>query len=137
MPPTRGWIISGMPDFTNSSGALLHHGSELDQVKQSLLMLLSIRKSELLCAPDFGHALQQFAFMPNLNLVRNQIAQHISQIISQCEPRAKHVDIRVECHPEKMTHVQLEIAFQLGSEHSRTQLTLSYHMQGGLHATVD
>lgn len=146
MPSSSGFLLTALLDTPQGASPLEHAPSvhaplvqdatELEMVKQQLILLLGIKQGELLCAPEFGHRLYQYAFMPNIEPVRQRLAQHITQIIQRCVPAAKAVEVSVVADAKQPTQVSLEIKFRLESERSAAKLTMQYGMQGERHAQL-
>ncbi len=80
--------------FDENGGARLNGLDE--DIRQSLVLLLSTRRGERLLRPEYGCDLTQFAFESvNYSLI-SRIRSEITQSIAQFEPRVDNVSVNVD-----------------------------------------
>lgn len=80
--------------FDENGGARLNGLDE--DIRQSLVLLLSTRRGERLLRPEYGCDLTQFAFESvNYSLI-SRIRSEITQSIAQFEPRVDNVSVTVD-----------------------------------------
>jgi uncharacterized protein len=101
-----------------------------DSVRQSVLLLLSIRRGERLMLPNYGCDLHHLIFAPNNETTAGIAVYYVRRALIEWEPR---VDIlTIEAHPDPIYANQLHIflEYQVRTTGTVEQLDLAFDLMG-------
>lgn len=111
----RGWSF---PPLFNPADASLSMVAGLDNIAQSLNLLLSTLQGSRALLPEFGSNLNRFAFRRGDAQTLEQLASAARFILLHGEPRISVEDIRAEASADGTT-MQLVIRYQVTQTNTR------------------
>jgi uncharacterized protein len=121
------------PGLALTGGTNIDLASDDDAVRQSVLMLLSIRPGERLMRPDYGCNLHQLVFSPNDDTTAGIAIYLVRTAIQQWEPR---IDIHaLDAYPDPLNPNVLVISLQYQVRMTKTneEIQLSLNLSGEEH----
>ena len=101
-----------------------------EHVRQSVMLLLTIRQGERFLQPRFGNKLHQFTFAPNSEALRKHIGAHVQQIISEQEPRVRDVEVEVQPLKKEPTRLSIEVSYKLNDSDTSSTVYVKLDLLG-------
>lgn len=123
-----GWKFP--PTFDKKMGSVVLVSEEQD-IRESLLILLSTRPGERLMAPDYGCALSEFAFENMDFTLINQIKSKIEQAILYFEPRITVDNIEIEQDKSADGLLNINIEYIIRKTNNRSNMVFPYYIIEG------
>lgn len=124
----RGWSFPTAFDFSSQS-VVMREG--LDDIRESLQIIISTRLGERLMLPKFGSRLSELLFdSPDVTALSN-LAIDLRNAIILYEPRIEVETLNIS--PENLLDglLEVEIEFIVRSINSRYNLVLPYYLEEG------
>lgn len=120
----RGWAFP--PSFDPAS-ASVEMVAGLQDIRQSLTILLSTGIGERLLQPTYGCDLKRMTFEPVDTSYRTYLKDLVSNAVLYHEPRVVLEDVRVETHPEE-GRVDINVCFRVRGTNSRDNLVYPFYI---------
>ena len=124
-----GWAF---PLRINERGGLdLAYGE--DDVRESILMILSTPIGERRMRPQFGCGVHDLVFATNSPATHGLIAYHVAEALALWEPRIELRDdsVRVQVDPEDPACILVEINYTLRATNQRRNLVYPFYLIPG------
>lgn len=122
----QGWAFP--PEFfANGSEVELVSGNE--DIRHSLLTILSTGKGERTMLPNFGCDLSQFLFEEMDQSMMNEMKAMIENAILNDEPRIKVDDINFEFPPSDLGLVLISIDYSIRTTNNRYNLVYPFYLK--------
>jgi phage baseplate assembly protein W len=119
-----GWSFP--PEFTSSEGKLTMT-TDVDDINNSLIILLSTQPGERVMYPNYGCDLQEMLFKPlNLTLI-TQMKGIIERAILYHEPRINIMDIEIDSSNELEGEVLIHIDYEVRNTNTRSNLVFPFY----------
>jgi len=122
----RGWSFP--PAFSRASLAV-EMVSDLEDINQSLRILLSTTLGERLMQPMFGTQLWKMVFYGMTNTLINELREMVDQAIVRWEPRIVVEDIAINVDPEVPGLVNILINYVVSLTNTRSNLVYPFYFQ--------
>ena len=99
--------------------------TETEEIAQSVRMILTTKRGERPCRPEFGTQLDRFAFESMDTTTCNLIRQEVVSSLQKWEPRIWMIQVSFEQHPESGV-LNVDVQYQICASRvtDRQQLTL-------------
>ena len=120
----RGWAFP--PGFSLESGTSLMVNEEED-IRQSLIILLSTRLGERVMQPQFGCSLQSMIFEKVEKSTVTFLRDSIESAILYHEPRIKLLDIQVSDSGET-EKILIDIIYLIRATNTRSNLVYPFYL---------
>jgi phage baseplate assembly protein W len=104
--------------------------SGVDNVRESIQIILLTEPNERVRLPTFGAGLRQFLFEPNTVTTRHLIAERIRQTLDQWEPRINLQSVEVEADPDDPQGAIATIIYRLVATQATERLSLNVQLAG-------
>src|ERR1700749_3916402 len=82
-------------------------------VRQSILLLLSIRTGERLMRPESGTDLQRLIFSPNDDTTAGLSIHYVTKAVTRWEPRAEIVAVTASRNPHRDSLLDITLQYRL------------------------
>ena len=129
----RGWSFP--PTFDRSTKDVQMVSAEED-IRQSLLVILSTHLGERVMQPDFGCDLQDFLFEPLSPSVTSTILEQVRTAIIYHENRIRVKRLELTELDATSGLVQLEIDYIISSTNSRFNFVFPFYLQEGANTVL-
>lgn len=123
-----GWSFPIKFDGHSKSIAMV---SEEEDIKQSLLILLSTRPGERLTNPNYGCRIHDFLFEPLNNLTLVMMEDAIRLSILYYEPRVDIEKINIDTSEEKDGKIMISLDYKVRRINSRTNVVYPFYKLEG------
>ena len=123
----RGWSFP--PVFSRGENSVKMVDEEED-IRQSLVILLSTIKGERVMQPDFGSNMEELLFEPLTVSFAKKISDHIERAILFYEPRIKTDDISFNQDNENGL-VEIRIDYTIIATNNRRNIVYPYYLNEG------
>lgn len=97
-----------------------------DLVKSSIYNILTTRKGERVCVPDFGTDLYKMLFEPSDAITKKLIKQIVTDDVAKWEPRVSVQNVRVSTDEYS---ISVYVEYQILSDNQIETLVLSFSPQ--------
>jgi phage baseplate assembly protein W len=119
-----GWSFP--PEFTKTEGKLTMT-TDVDDINNSLIILLSTRPGERVMFPNYGCDLQEMLFKPlNLTLI-TQMKGIIERAILYHEPRINIMSIDIDTSDELEGEVLIHIDYEVRNTNTRSNIVFPFY----------
>jgi len=126
----RGWTFP--PTFLKENGSI-EMVSDVDDIVQSMKIILSTRKGERVTNPYFGCSMHDFLFEPNNEITSNMITDAIRNALIEYEPRIIVEDINVDFAEQLEGIVNIELNYVVRKINTRHNVVFPfYKIEGSL-----
>lgn len=123
----RGWSFP--PQFTRGENGV-GMAEEEEDIRQSLIILLSTSKGERIMQPDYGANMEELLFEPlNVSLAK-RISTRIEKAILFFEPRIKVDDVSFNRGIENGL-VEVKIDYTIIATNNRRNIVYPYYLNEG------
>jgi uncharacterized protein len=102
----------------------------VENVRESIQVILLTEQNERLRLPAFGAGLGLFLFEPNTVTTRHLIAERIRQTLDEWEPRIKVQGVEVEADPDDHQGAIATITYKLVATQLTERLSLNVQLAG-------
>jgi phage baseplate assembly protein W len=123
----KGWAF---PPKFNKARKQIEMVSGLDDIRQSLIILLSTEIGERFIHPDFGTDIKELLFQPLDNTLENYMADKLKSAITLHEPRIYVDNIGLE-HIVVEGLINISIEFTVRSTNTRSNMVYPYYLKEG------
>ena len=113
-----------------SSGRGIAFSGGVEDVDQSIRIILSRRPGERQKRPTFGCRLQEMVFKPNNAHTHQSIKDAIMEAVIQWEPRVRDLEVRIRNDPDDIDRVNIEIEYMLQNSNTPRNLVYPFYLQG-------
>lgn len=120
----RGWTFP--PSFENKTGSV-EMVSDVDDIVQSLKIILSTRKGERLTNPYFGCAMHDYLFDSINELTKNMIIDAIQMAVIEYEPRIVIDAIDIDYSEQLEGTINIELAFIVRKINTRHNVVFPFY----------
>lgn len=119
-----GWSFP--PEFNKTEGKLIMT-TDVEDINNSLIILLSTRPGERVMFPDYGCDLQEMIFKPlNLTLI-TQMKGIIERAILYHEPRINILSIDIDTQEELEGEVLIKIDYEVRNTNTRSNIVFPFY----------
>lgn len=120
----RGWTFP--PSFENKSGSV-EMVSDVDDIIQSLKIILTTRKGERVTNPYFGCAMHDYLFDPINEITKNMIIDAIRMALIEYEPRIMIENIDVDYSEQLEGIINIELVFIVRKINTRHNVVFPFY----------
>ena len=104
--------------------------SGVQNVRESIRIILQTNLQERIMRPNFGGGLEQFLYESNTLATRTQIEERTRRALARWEPRAAVDEVSAETMPDEPSAVELTIAYTVRETGTREQVRLTLDLGG-------
>ena len=122
----RGWAF---PPRFGSGGRDVHTVSELDDIEQSLAIVLSTRRGERVMQPDFGCELSEFLFEEVTQGLVGRIRRAVEDSILHHEPRVELNDVEISVSHDVDGLLLIAIDYTVRATNSRYNMVYPFYLE--------
>ncbi len=116
MKPDRNHLVFSVFSRGSAFKTRLVEGTSIeDQIRQSLLFILSTECGERPLNPKYGTDLKTFLFRRNTESLLSEIETHVREKISEHENRVSLDEVAAEWTEEKASQVDIVIRYRIKS----------------------
>lgn len=120
-----GW---GFPvAFSKQRGCTVRLSSDIEDIRESLQILLSTRPGERVLRPDYGCNLSDLLFDPMNTNLTTYVKEMLSKAILYYEPRINLNDIRIDLSQQLEGILLIELFFEVRATNSRFNFVYDYY----------
>lgn len=120
-----GWAFP--PEFSRKAGTC-RMVSALDDIRESLWILLSTVPGERVMVPTYGCDLQRFVFQGLTTGLISQVRETVSTAIVRWEPRIDLISCLVSVDTDQPSLLLIEIAFQVRATNVRGNMVYPFYL---------
>lgn len=120
----RGWTFP--PTFSKENGSV-EMVSDVNDIVQSMKIILSTRKGERLTNPHFGCAMHDYLFEPINEITVNMITDAIKNALIEYEPRIIIEDINVDFAEQLEGIVNVELNYVVRKINTRHNIVFPFY----------
>lgn len=120
----RGWAFP--PNFNKASNGVVMV-EKIEDINESLKILLSTRVGERLLEPLYGCELSRFLFEPIDTTLKTYMREVIRDAILYFEPRIKLIDIDLRALPDE-GRIDIALDYLVPSVNSRGNLVFPFYL---------
>lgn len=120
----RGW---GFPPEFNKAQKEVVMTTGNDDIKNSLIILLSTRLRERVMLPKYGCNLEELLFKPLDLTLETEIKDIITKAILYHEPRIDILEIKLDSTDELEGEVLIQIEYQIRNTNTRSNLVYPFY----------
>ena len=124
----RGWSFPPAFSATNHN---LEMVSEVEDIQQSLYLLISTIPGERIMNPAYGCDLHKFVFRPISSSTQSEIIATISRAILLFEPRIKLANITVNVVSIDPGILHIVVDYLIIKTNSRSNMVYPFYLQQG------
>lgn len=110
--------------------------SEIEDIKQSIFLLLSTTPGERIMKPRYGCDLQQLVFERMNSSTEGRIVDMVSTALLQYEPRIDLEEIRVEMDHSGLGRIDIYIEFRVRITNSRDNIVYPFYLKEGTNVHI-
>lgn len=119
-----GWSFP--PEFNETEGTL-KMTTDVEDINNSLIILLSTRPGERVMFPDYGCDLQEMLFKPlGLTLI-TQMKGIVERAILYHEPRINILNIDIDTQEELQGEVLIKIDYEVRNTNTRSNIVFPFY----------
>lgn len=119
-----GWSFP--PEFNQAEGKLAMT-TDVEDINNSLMILLSTRPGERVMLPNYGCDLQEMLFKPlDLTLI-TQMKGIIERAILYHEPRINILSIEIDAQEELEGEVLIQINYEVRNTNTRSNMVFPFY----------
>ncbi len=123
-----GWRFPILPDARGRLGFV----SGPENVEQSLQLLLLTNVRERVMRASFGTDAREQIFAPGSEKVLRLLERSVAAAIRDHEPRVEVRNLRAEPDPRDLTHVAVQIDYEVRATYVRGSLVFPFYLAGGV-----
>lgn len=123
----QGWSFP--PTFRRGEHSVQMVDEEED-IRQSLIILLSTIKGERVMVPDYGANMEELLFEPLTVSLATRMSKHIEKAILFFEPRIKTEDVNFALDTENGL-VEIRIDYTIIATNNRRNIVYPYYLNEG------
>ena len=112
-PERQSLAFSVFARGTGFKTRLLEYVSLEEQIRQSLLFILSTDKGERPLMDNYGTNLKNFIFRRNSDGLLNEIEAHVRECLTQLEPRVTIDEVKAERVDDSRSQIELQIRYRI------------------------
>lgn len=121
-----GWSFP--PEFNETEGKLVMT-SDVEDINNSLMILLSTRPGERVMFPNYGCDLQEMLFKPlDLTLI-TQMKGIVERAILYHEPRINILSIEINAQDEIEGEILIEINYEVRNTNTRSNMVFPFYKE--------
>ena len=121
-----GWSFP--PEFNETEGKLAMT-SDVEDINNSLMILLSTRPGERIMFPNYGCDLQEMLFKPlDLTLI-TQMKGIVERAILYHEPRINILSIEINAQDEIEGEILIEINYDVRNTNTRSNMVFPFYKE--------
>ncbi|HHJ13276.1 MAG TPA: phage baseplate protein [Gammaproteobacteria bacterium] len=121
-----GWRFPVLPDARGRLGYV----SGMDNIEQSLRLLLLTNVRERVMRDDFGTTARTQIFTPGSEKSLRLLERSVREALRDHEPRIEVLNLRAEIDPRDQTQVNLAIDYQIRATYVRGSLVFPFYVAG-------
>jgi uncharacterized protein len=116
------------PIRVNSLGSI-ELVSALDDIDQSIMIILSTRPGERLMRPEFGCRAHDLIFEPRDAVFDGKMHEYVTEALTRWEPRIDLLDVRIELDPNTDGAVFVNIDYVAKSSHDERSIVYPFFIE--------
>ena len=120
----RGWTFP--PSFENTTGSV-EMVSDVDDIIQSMKIILTTRKGERITNPYFGCAMHDYLFHSIDDLTKNMIIDAIQMALIEYEPRIIIDNVDVDYSEQLEGIINIELSFIVRKINTRHNVVFPFY----------
>ncbi len=124
----KGW---NFPPTFNSHTRSVEIVSDIEDIEQSLFILISTTPGERLMNPSYGCDLQRLVFEKINDSLFSEIKSTVSYAIFKFEPRVTVDEVIVEVYSYEEGIIQIKVEFTIIQTNSRSNIVFPYFLLEG------
>ena len=124
------------PPAVNPTTGRFETSSKLENVKESVYMVLMTQKTERWLRPDFGTEIQRFAFTEPNATVLNILRMDLVNDLKTAEPRISDVTISFDSQ-SKPGYLMVDIAYTVTDTNTKDNLVFPFYLYGAVEEAID
>jgi phage baseplate assembly protein W len=130
--PKKAFLGSGIafPPLADSRGALAMVSYEED-VRQSILIILSTNPGERVMRPDFGAGLRDFVFEPADLSTMHRLQTRVQESLIDWEPRISLKTVDVTLDPVTRSTLYVSITYLVRATNAVANLVYPFYLEEG------
>lgn len=121
-----GWSFP--PEFNETEGKLAMT-SDVEDINNSLMILLSTRPGERVMFPNYGCDLQEMLFKPLDITLITQMKGIIERAILYNEPRINILNIGIDAQEELGGEVLIQISYEVRNTNTRSNMVFPFYKE--------
>ncbi len=121
-----GWSFP--PEFNETEGKLAMT-SDVEDINNSLMILLSTRPGERVMFPNYGCDLQEMLFKPLDITLITQMKGIIERAILYHEPRINILNIGIDAQEELGGEVLIQISYEVRNTNTRSNMVFPFYKE--------
>ncbi|MEM6828897.1 MAG: GPW/gp25 family protein [Bacteroidota bacterium] len=122
----KGW---GFPPEFGENGAEVQMVSGEEDIRQSLIVLLSTSLNERLMNPEFGCDLDRFLFEETNQLFINELSNTVSKAILRHEPRVGLEKVQLDELDEEGGLISITVDYLVRATNNRFNLVYPFYLK--------
>lgn len=119
----RGW---NFPVALSVAGGIAM-STGLQEIEQSIYLVLATYPGERPMRPEFGTPLADFVFEPADGRTFGRIAYVVDEALRRWEPRIAVDDVLVGPHPDAAEQILIEIVYHVRDDYDRRNLLVPFY----------
>lgn len=120
----RGW---NFPILVAGQDIALAEGD--DDIRQSIVIVLSTRKGERVMRPEFGCDIHELVFAPNNNSTVTLAGTYVIDALQKWEPRIEVENVNVAVNSADRARLDIEVAYRIVSSNSSQNLVFPFYLE--------
>lgn len=121
----RGWAFP--PGFSMESKRSIMADDDED-IRQSLLILLTTRLGERVLQPQYGCNLHAMMFEKADKSAMTFLRDAIESAILYHEPRIKLIDIQIAGEPDRQERILIDVIYMIRATNTRSNLVFPFYL---------
>jgi phage baseplate assembly protein W len=105
--------------------------NEINELVQSIQVILSTSPGERVMRPNFGCRLHELVFAPNNSQTIAQARRYVEQALGMWEPRIRVVKVGVRADPQEDSRLLVEIDYEVKTTRDRRSLVYPFYLIPG------
>ena len=122
----QGWMF---PLAVQNTGIAL--AADADDVRQSILLILSTSPGERVMLPEFGTSLNELVFAPMNQATFTLAETKVTQALEKWEPRITQIEVNVEQDTSAAGQLLIQIQYMIRGSNVAQNLGYPFYLQGG------
>ena len=121
-----GWAFPVCP-----TGGQIRMASHVDDIKQSIRIILGTNPGERMMRPDFGTGLNDFVFHPVTATTLDRIRARVEEALIDWEPRIDVERVEVTSEPADRAKVLIDVSYRVRATNTQANLVYPFYLQEG------
>ena len=101
----------------------------LDDIRQSIRIILGTRIGERVMEPDFGSRLYAYVFQPLVPRTCNLVASEVKRALLRWERRIINIDVQTNVSAQEVGRLDVDISFDIDTHRLRQNFIYPFYVQ--------